>query len=190
MKPHLVLLASLAATSLFALADDGTGKLPPEWFMAGHAPKNYVAGIDYHATRGAAGAKFIRYDSGDKNSWGTLMQQFKADDYRGKRVRFQALVKTADVSKWAGLWMRIDTKETTNARFYNSSDKPIKGSTDWQVRSVTLDVPSDARMISFGVIDEGTGQVWLDELKFDVVGPEVPTDAMPYFAEPARKPVL
>lgn len=190
MKPHLVLLASLAATSLFALADNGANKLSPEWFVAGKSPNNYVAGIDHHATRSAAGAKYIRYDSGDKDSWGTLMQQFKADDYRGKRVRLQALVKTADVSKWAGLWMRIDTKETISARFYNSVDKPIKGSTDWQLRSVTLDVPNDARVIAFGVIDGGTGQVWLDELKFDVVGAEVPVDIMPYFVGPARKPTL
>jgi hypothetical protein len=55
---------------------------------------------------------------------------------------------------------------------------------------VTLDVPNDARVIAFGVIDGGTGQVWLDELKFDVVGAEVPVDTMPYFVGPARKPTL
>ncbi len=190
MKPHFVLLAALAATSLFALAANGAGTLPPEWIMAGASPQNYVAGIDYHATRSSAGAKFIRYNSGDKASWGTLMQQIKAGDYLGKRVRFQARVKAADVSGWAGLWMRVDTSARPNARFYNSQDKPIKGSTDWQLRSVTLDVPNDARVISFGVIDDGTGEIWLDELSFEIVGDSVPVDSMPTYPGPSSKPVL
>jgi hypothetical protein len=50
-------------------------------------------------------ARFIRYTGGDASSFGTLMQQISAKNYAGKRVRFRALVKTRDVSNWAGLWM-------------------------------------------------------------------------------------
>jgi hypothetical protein len=52
-------------------------------------------------------------------------------------------VKTQDVSGWAGLWMRVDNRAGRAIAFYNSVDKPIKGSTDWQERSVVLDVPQD-----------------------------------------------
>jgi hypothetical protein len=36
--------------------------------------------------------------------------------------------------------------------------------------SVILDVPSDARNISLGVLLVGKGQIWADDLTFEVVG--------------------
>jgi len=33
---------------------------------------------------------------------------FKADDYRNKRMRLSAAVKSEGIEDWAGLWMRID----------------------------------------------------------------------------------
>jgi hypothetical protein len=74
--------------------------------------------------------------------------------------------------------------------FYNSQDKPIAGSTDWQLRSVTLDIPEDAATLNFGVINSGRGQVWIDDLKLEVVGKEVPVDVMPGRGVPAETPVL
>lgn len=191
MKPHYILLAAIAATSLYAIAAPATG-LPDPWILSGNSPPLFEAGIDQSATGGTKGAKFIRrIHDGDKQpdkAWATLMQQIAADDYRGKRVRFQARVKTQDVSDWAGLWMRVDTPTKPNFSFYNSDDKPIKGSTDWQVRDVVLDVPADASVISFGVIDGGKGEVWIDALKLDVVGANVPVDVQG--SRLSRKPSL
>ena len=44
----------------------------------------------------------------ETDGFGTLMQMFKADEYRGKRVRMSGYVKAKDASDWAGLWMRVD----------------------------------------------------------------------------------
>lgn len=152
--------------------------MPAPWAIAGQTPSSYQAGIDNVETSSGKGAKFIRYAQGDGKGWGTLMQQFSAERYAGQRLRFQAKVKTREVDGWAGLWMRIDTQGRRSEAFYNSADKPISGTTGWQIRSVTLDVPDDASVISFGVIDAGTGQVWLDELTLEAVGKEVPVDVM------------
>lgn len=178
MKPFHVVAAALAATTLWVAAAESTGKLPAPWLIAGQTPSSYQAGIDNVETSSGKGSKFIRYAQGEAKSWGTLMQQFSAERYAGQRVRFQAKVKTRDVNAWAGLWMRVDSPSKHSEAFYNSADKPIVGTTDWQVRSVTLDVPADASVISFGVIDAGTGQVWLDELTLEAVGKEVPVDGM------------
>jgi hypothetical protein len=102
-----------------------------------------------------------------------------AQNYLGQRVRFRARIRTQDVSGWAGLWMRVDAQGKPSVAFYNSMDRPIKGSTDWQERSVVLDVPTDAAAIAFGVIDSGTGQVWIDALSFETVGQDVPVDHLP-----------
>jgi hypothetical protein len=91
-------------------------------------------------------------------------------------VRFRAHVRTENVSVWSGLWMRIDTADSARTTLYNSADRPIKGTTGWQERSVVLDVPADATAIVFGVIDSGIGQVWIDRLALEVVGTDVPVD--------------
>lgn len=178
MKPHHIIATALAATSLWVVAAESVGKLPAPWFVTGQAPESYQAGVDNVETSSGKGAKFLRYAQGDDKRWGTLMQSISAQRYVGQRVRFQAKVKARDVSIWAGLWMRVDIPGGT-ASFYNSQDRPIAGSANWQVRSVTLDVPLDATQISFGVINSGTGQVWIDELSLEVVGREVPVDVMP-----------
>ena len=36
------------------------------------------------------------------------MQTFKADAFRGERVRMSGYVRSKEVSDWAGLWMRVD----------------------------------------------------------------------------------
>jgi hypothetical protein len=175
MKSKIVVAVLVAAMSIVAHAAPLEG-----WILSGATMKSYEIGEDSQQTVSGKPARFIRYVDGDDSKFGTLMQQISANNYRGKRVRFQAMVKTRDVSQWAGLWMsayRPGHREP--AAFYNSQDKPIVGTSDWQPRSVTLDVPDDAVTLNFGVIDGGKGQVWIDQLSLEVVGNEVPVDVMP-----------
>ncbi|WP_445231864.1 transcriptional regulator [Duganella rhizosphaerae] len=179
MKPMHVIAAALAATSLWVVAAESTSKLPAPWFVTSQTPSSYQAGIDNVETTSGKGSKFLRNTQGDSKGVGTLMQSVSAKRYQGQRVRFQARVKSRDVTGWTGLWMGIDGPSGRSVAFYNSFDKPIVGSTDWQIRSVTLDVPDDAVSVNFGVNNVGAGQVWIDELSLDVVGKDVPVDSMP-----------
>jgi hypothetical protein len=54
-------------------------------------------------------------------------------------------------------------------------DRPIKGTTDWQNYAVVLDVPEGATGIFFGVLVNGSGSVWMSNLKIEPVGTDVPT---------------
>jgi hypothetical protein len=178
MKPHFVISAALAAFSLLALAQPAV-TVPEPWMLAGESPRMYEAGVDQDGVAsGSKGAKYLRQVKGDGNSWATLMQSFAAKAYRGKRVRFTANVMTHDVSKWAGIWMRVDTYAQHGAAFYNSQDEPMKGTLAWERRSVVLDVPADAASISLGVISAGTGETWIDGLSVEVVGDDVPVNVM------------
>jgi len=179
MKPHYVLAAAFAATSVLALAA-APEPLPAPWQLAGDSPQKFAAGIDQ--ADGVKGAKFLSNKSDDDKAWAALTQAISAQNYVGQRVRFRARVRTRDVSNWAGLWMRVDGINRPGLSFYNSQDKPIKGSTDWQERSVVLDIPQDARIVMFGVIGAGKGTVWIDQLAFETVGGDVPVDSM----QPAR----
>ena len=174
MKRQIITALLLATLGLSAFA-----ATPGSWFLTGGQPKSYQIGEDSGSGASGKPARYIRYVDGDASSFGTLMQQISAKNYLGQRVRFQAMVKASEVSNWAGLWMRIDSPGANSVAFYNSQDKPITGSSDWQLRSVTLDVPADASVVSFGVINAGKGQVWIDQLSLEAVGNDVPVDQMP-----------
>jgi len=149
---------------------------PQGWLLAGNKPASYSIG-----TEAGSGAYLKSKDSAIVG-FGTLMQMFKADGYLSKRVRFSGSVKAEGVGNWAGLWMRVD-KETKSVAFDNMQDRPIKGSTAWQSYAVVLDVPQDATAVAFGILLDGTGEVWLKDVTFETVGPNVPVTG---FSTPAK----
>jgi hypothetical protein len=151
--------------------------VPRGWFLAGTKPAEYEAGVDADQLHQGHASAFLKSRALSVDGFGTLMQSVRAERYIGKRVRLSGLVKSREVMSWAGLWMRVDKGKDIVA-FDNMQDRPIKGTTDWHRYDVVLDVPADSTGISFGILLDGTGKVWLSGTKFDVVGAAVPsTDA-------------
>ncbi len=164
----LRILALLAACSLALQA------APPKgWYVAGSKPAEYDSGIDTQTTFDGHPSAYLKAKVPGVEGFGTLMQDFRADHYAGKRVRFSAFVKTEGAQDWAGLWMRID-KGSQLLAFDNMQDRSIKGTTEWKKYDVVLDVPQNASGIFFGVLLNGTGTVWLSNAEFEIVGPDVP----------------
>ena len=130
---------------------------PKGWFVAGSKPEEYESGVDASsaAYNGHASA-FLKAKKPVVEGFGTLMQDFRARHYLGKKVRFTAFVKTEGVQGWVGLWMRVD-KGSEQLAFDNMQDRPIKGTTNWQRYDVVLDVPEDATGIFLGVLLGGSG---------------------------------
>jgi hypothetical protein len=138
-------------------------------------PSEYKAGTDAQPAYNGHPSAYLKAKVADTGGFGRLMQDFRADNYLGKRVRFSAFVKPDGVQSWAaGLWMRVD-KDKDSVAFDNMMDRPIKGTAGWQKYEVVLVVPRDATGIFYGVLLEGTGGVWLNSAKFEVVGADVPT---------------
>jgi hypothetical protein len=141
---------------------------PRGWFMAGTNPGGYATGVDAQSH-----SVFLKSVKPKPNTFGTLMQSFKASDYVGKRIRFSASVKSEAVEGWAGLWMRVDGKGRSVA-FDNMQTRPIKGTTGWQDYAVVLDAPAEAQGISFGILLNGSGGVSMSGLKLEPVDASVP----------------
>lgn len=149
------------------------------WFMAGSHPRDYALGIDTSTTYDGKNSGYLKAAVEEPQGFGTLMQMFKADAYRNKRMRFSAVVKSEGVDDWAGLWMRIDGPDRgENLGFDNMQNRPIKGTSDWQKYEVVLDVPPESVHIAFGVLLRGKGQVWLSDVHFEEVGDDVPVTAI------------
>ena len=80
------------------------------WFLAGDTPQDYAIGNE--PTLLLNGKVYLKSQVAHPSGFGTLMQAFQGRQYRGKRVRMTAIVKAQAVQNWAGLWMRVDGKNS------------------------------------------------------------------------------
>lgn len=174
----LLLTAVLCAWT--AGAPLAAAEMPPGWVKAGSHPNEYDMGLDTGVRRadGKASA-FVKAIATELHGFGTLMQMSGPGEYRGKRVRLSGYVKSTGVqSGWAGLWFRIDgAARGEMLGFDNMQSRPIKGTTNWTRYEIVLDVPNNAAALAFGLLLAGNGQVWMDDLRFEVVTSEVPLTA-------------
>ena len=169
---------------VFALSFVLFAAAPAGWLLAGSAPQSYDTGVDQQVTFSSQPSAYLKSVAPvSTQGFGTLMQSFRPDDYRGKRVRFSAQVKSDSIGAWAGLWMRIDEGQQF-AAFDNMQDRPIQGTTDWTPYSVVLDVPQGATGISFGILLAGTGTVWMSGVKLEAVDTQTPVTGITSPAEP------
>ncbi len=104
------------------------------------------------------------------------MQKFRSDKYIGQRLRMSAYVKSEGIEDWAGLWMRVDGPNSKQSlRFDNMQERAIVGTTEWQKYQIILDIPEEATFIAFGVLMNGSGQIWVNNFLFEEVSQDIPS---------------
>ncbi len=141
------------------------------WFNAGSAPDSYKMGIVEGAGQAEKNAATIQSSDKAISGFGTLMQDCLPDKYIGKKVKMTGEMKSKDVKEWAGFWIRVDGgKQYSPTTFDNMQDRAIKGTTDWKKYEITLDVPEGATNIAYGALLDGTGQIWFENLTFEIIG--------------------
>lgn len=146
------------------------------WLITGTAPDKYKTGIDRTVFRTGTASAFIQSEEEEfvPDEYATIMQQFRAERFLGKRVRFSAFVKALEVEGWAGLWLRLDGKFSVTLKLDNMQNRPIKGTINWNLYSCVLDVPEETELINIGILLTGKGRVWLDDVSFQEVDRTVP----------------
>jgi hypothetical protein len=175
-RPENMWKKSVAAIALLTTHSLGAARVranpaPTGWFLAGSHPASYNVGRDTATKYSGKASGFLRSNTSKEatSGFGTIMQNVVADSYAGKRLRLSGFVKSDKVVDWAGLWMRVDGKGAEPLAFDNMQQRAIKGSNDWQRFDVVLDVDPGATSIAFGVLLAGSGGVWFDDLKFEIV---------------------
>ena len=112
--------------------------VPVGWFVAGSSPADFEV-----VTEGAARTLRAKHDA--PRGFGTLMQEFEPEGFRGRRVRLSGRLRSDGVKGRAGLWMRVDGPARRMIALDNMHDRPVTGTTPWRAYEVVLDVPDAAR---------------------------------------------
>jgi hypothetical protein len=167
--------------------------LPKGWFAAGSKPDSYEMGVDKGSAADGSNAATIKSIEKKINGFGTLMQDAKPGNYLGKRIRLSGSMKCENVDGMAGLWLRVDQANSkTPLSFDNMADRKIKGTTPWTKYEIVLDVPYSASNLAYGALLSGTGQIWFDNLKFEIVDSTISvtgknmTNSSPATSEPVN----
>ncbi|AKJ01404.1 hypothetical protein ATI61_103111 [Archangium gephyra] len=176
MKRILTLLwvAALAFGGPASAADDKKA-LPPGWFVTESTPKLYEAGLDTESPCEGNRSAYLRSLQASPSGYGTFMQAFGAQTFRGKRLRFSAVMRTEDVQGWSGLWMRVEGEDPKEPlAFDNMQSRALVGTTPCKRYEVVLDVPQEAKAIMAGLMLSGTGKAWMGAVRFEPVDASVP----------------
>jgi beta-lactamase regulating signal transducer with metallopeptidase domain len=173
-----VLSANLGLRLVNAQSATAANNPPAGWHMSGSKPASYQSSVDRGMIRNGQPSASLKSIAPVTDGFGTLMQSISASDYAGKRVRLRAWVRAQDVDDWAGVWMRVDKASSVEA-FDNMQSRAIKGTQSWRQCDVVLDVPADATGIFYGILLSGSGEVWMNDVSFEVVGKEVPVTGSP-----------
>lgn len=189
----LVVFCSLPAWAA-TLEQPGVGGIEtiadlPGWWRAGSNPAGYLVSLDRAVRhRGRASAR-LKSNGESPTGFGSLMQVSNADDYRGKRVRMSAWIKSEKVVSHSGLWMRVDGSNGDASKPLASDtmqDRGIVGTRDWQKYEIVLEVPTEAVDIAFGAHLSGSGTLWIDDVHFEGVNDSVPVTRANPVAPPPR----
>lgn len=144
--------------------------LPNGWFVAGLDPENYEIGLAKNAGYEGKNSASIKSLLENSDGFGTLMQLCSPEKYFGKQIKMTGYIKSENVKGWAGFWLRVDGHEKGEVlSFDNMQDRAVSGTSEWKKYEILLPVPSDAYRIAFGALLSGTGQIWFDDITFEVV---------------------
>ncbi|MGE3466563.1 MAG: hypothetical protein AB7J13_06485 [Pyrinomonadaceae bacterium] len=102
-----------------------------------------------------------------------VQQQINVEAYRNRRVRFSVFAKTLDVEN-VNFWMQISAVNMVVLNDDRMKGRELKGSSDWSRYDIAMDVPISSSIVVLGVSMTGSGQLWIDDLKFEEVGFDVP----------------
>lgn len=100
------------------------------------------------------------------SDWISFMQDISIQSDVKKKFKVEASVKviSEDKNAWAGIWVRVDTKNNGKSFFDNMGDRPIKSS-KWQSYTVEGTLDSNSETLNFGGLCFYNGQFFFDDFK-------------------------
>jgi hypothetical protein len=139
---------------------------------------DYQAAIDRKTTHGGHPSIDLKSISAASKDY-SARQSIRAEDYRGKRVRFYGWLKPDRADDGAALWLRVDMQNgdyiLDGMLDLTSKSRPVMDASGWTKCELVAQIPDDAIGISFGVRMKGKGEIWASDFAFEVVDKRLQT---------------
>jgi hypothetical protein len=136
----------------------------PGWISAQHAgPPSYTMRID--ADGAYAGHGSFHITRTQPQVYGSLTQILDARAFAGKTVELSAMLKSRGVG--AKGWALLISAKMPGTLRYSSE---LTGDSDWQRKSVQLQVPANAHQLLIGATLRDAGEGWMDDVRLIEMG--------------------
>jgi hypothetical protein len=101
--------------------------------------------------------------------WGMLRLMLSdLDRFRGKKLRMSAMIKCEGVRMGSLIATVISDTELSTPNS-GQAHRPVRGTAGWLKYSVVVDVPEETTAIETGIILNGGGKIWVDDVTFEPV---------------------
>lgn len=138
-------------------------------------------GTSTEAARSGKLGAYITHTGGGTEKLGGLAKAIYGQFYRDKKVRVSAYMNVDKMPLGAILDVtvyyldangdHVTTPIIDDAQVFPADSGP-KG---WQRIEATVNVPDRASVLTFGIAANGDGEVWIDDVQIDILGPADPT---------------
>lgn len=136
------------------------------WYLSDK--RDFHSGEDSTFSSSGEPCTYIKSVVPRPKTFGFLSKTILSEPYRGKLLKMSAWVKTAlPEGAAAQLWIRVPDEKKGSATLDNMFNSRIKGITDWKLYEVAINVPDTCDEVIFGVLLDGTGQVWLNDVTLE-----------------------
>ena len=146
--------------------------IPNGWFLPTYAEKaGYKAEISNEKPfKGKYCLKLSIKENPGSGVYGSVMQSINAENYRGKRIRFRAAVRTEleGDSSTTHLWLRTHLSNKQTGFVDLMEDRPIVIG-DWNFYEITGYIDESAVTINYGLMLKGWGKAWIDAAEFEII---------------------
>jgi RNA polymerase sigma factor (sigma-70 family) len=93
----------------------------------------------------------------------------------GKHIRITGWLKAKDVRGWGSAFVIILGISGRHLQYDDMSNRPIRGTTDWQQIEIVTDLPDEMCIIYFGPDLYGPGELWGDDFQIDLAPAGAPS---------------
>jgi erythromycin esterase len=144
------------------------GETPKGWFVP---VEGYSARLVAEGATPGRHSVLLQKDGQSANAgpFGNIMRTFNAMPYRGKKLRFRAMVRFEGMPLFGRtqMWLRVDRQNHQMGFFDNMGNRPITNSA-WRSYEITGPVADDAAFVNIGLMLLGDGKAWMDAVTIEV----------------------
>ena len=153
--------------------------VPPGWFHYGKPPGNHAAFVDFLERReGAASARLESQPSANWRNEPTcdqrkafLAQSWRVHPWRGKTLRVTAQLRSDSLDVSASLGINFYDRLNGNlSSLALPEGRRLRGTTPWHRVELSGLVPTNAEVLTLVADIDGSGRLWIDDIKMEIDG--------------------